>query len=336
MNNQEESGKSMLPRTKNLLSVQSHVAHGYVGNKTATFPLQYRGWNVDVLNTVQYSNHPGYGFFGGFESKSSDLHDIIKKGLIGELEINYDAILTGYISDIEGLKDIGILVQEFCERNLQLKWILDPVLGDNGKLYVTEGNAEVYKDILKKSKIYLTTPNQFEMELLTGISIADLSSLKESFVKFHALYPNVENIVLTSVDMKESNLTLISACCHIDSNSDNRLKVCVMEVPKIPALFNGSGDLFSALLTDELLTEQPEPSPLKARDGHETLKDALNNVLILTDSILKKTYELSLSDISIPAEGAIKIKDLKLIQCRDLLDKSYVSPLQNLITPIYL
>ena len=50
---------------KKVLSIQSHVVHGYVGNKAATFPLQCKGWDVDALNTVQFSNHPAYGHISG-------------------------------------------------------------------------------------------------------------------------------------------------------------------------------------------------------------------------------------------------------------------------------
>ena len=59
--------------TRKVLSIQSHVVHGYVGNKAATFPLQYQGWDVDALNTVQFSNHPGYGHFTGFRYDAGHL-----------------------------------------------------------------------------------------------------------------------------------------------------------------------------------------------------------------------------------------------------------------------
>lgn len=49
----------------NILSIQSHVAYGYVGNRAATFPLQRLGFDVWAVNTVQFSNHTGYGAWKG-------------------------------------------------------------------------------------------------------------------------------------------------------------------------------------------------------------------------------------------------------------------------------
>ena len=160
---------STLHTTKKVLSIQSHVIHGYVGNKAATFPLQYRGWDVDVLNTVQFSNHSGYAHFTGFKCSTEELVDIVEKGLIGSLRIKYDAVLSGYLPNVQALQKVAGIVGQLCEGSENVKWILDPVLGDNGRLYVDRECVAVYQDILQNFKIFLATPNQFEMELLVGI-----------------------------------------------------------------------------------------------------------------------------------------------------------------------
>ncbi|KAG7868812.1 hypothetical protein KL918_001455 [Ogataea parapolymorpha] len=88
-----------------LLSIQSHVAHGYVGNKAATFPLQMLGWNVDVLNTVNFSNHTGYGSVHG-EVVAGDKLAEIYAGLC-DINVQYDALLTGYIHGASSLAAVG-------------------------------------------------------------------------------------------------------------------------------------------------------------------------------------------------------------------------------------
>jgi len=68
---------------KRVLSIQSHVVHGYVGGKAAVFPLQLLGFDVDIVNTVHFSNHSGYGKFGGTKATADDLED-----MFGRLEVN--------------------------------------------------------------------------------------------------------------------------------------------------------------------------------------------------------------------------------------------------------
>ncbi|GAV53858.1 hypothetical protein ZYGR_0AK03600 [Zygosaccharomyces rouxii] len=284
--------------TRKVLSIQSHVVHGYVGNKAATFPLQYQGWDVDALNTVQFSNHPGYGHFTGFRYDAGHLCEILEQGLANSLEIQYDAVLMGYLPDVESLRKIGEAVGELCKRNPHLKWVLDPVLGDNGKLYVSAENVEAYKHILRNNKIHLVTPNQFEMETLTGVKIEDLESLKLSIEEFQKLYPLVGKIVVTSLELKGG---YICACC--DGG-----KIQYALVPRINAHFSGTGDLFSALLLNALVPPVGQTPP--------TLAHALTLVISLVDLILQRTLEFSLSEDDVLP---VTINDLKLIQCRDLL-----------------
>lgn len=80
-----------------LLATQSHVVHGYVGNKAATFPLQCLGWDVDCCNSVQFSNHTGYGLdkvFGTI-TRETDLKELLS-GLFDNFSQDYQALLSGY------------------------------------------------------------------------------------------------------------------------------------------------------------------------------------------------------------------------------------------------
>ena len=144
---------STLHTTKKVLSIQSHVIHGYVGNKAATFPLQYRGWDVDVLNTVQFSNHPGYAHFTGFKCSTEELVEIVEKGLVGSLHIKYDAVLSGYLPNVQALQKMAGIVGRMCEEDDNVKWVLDPVPVSYTHLdvYKRQGNNSTTSNMIQNN-----------------------------------------------------------------------------------------------------------------------------------------------------------------------------------------
>jgi pyridoxine kinase len=83
----------------NILSVQSSVAYGHVGNSAAVFPLQRMGLEVWPVNTVHFSNHTGYGHWRGQVLPAEDVAGIIRgieeRGVLGDC----DAVLSGYLGD---------------------------------------------------------------------------------------------------------------------------------------------------------------------------------------------------------------------------------------------
>lgn len=307
--------------TRKILSVQSHVVHGYVGNKAAAFPLQFRGWDVDALNTVQYSNHPGYGSFTGFRSAVDDLRSIIDKGLTGGLGIRYDAVLTGYLPSVDALKDICELVDKVC-REQNIPWVLDPVLGDRGRLYVDMACVEMYKTLLGKCTVSLTVPNQFEMETLTGVEISNKDRLKEAFARFHELYPGVQRVVVSSIDYSRGANASTGTSTVAFAEMAHPQAIQYYTFDKIHAHFNGSGDLFSALLIDMMYPEGSDTTQPLSMDAFAL---AVGRCLTLTHQILNRTYNLTVpgpatSDFApTHALDTPHIRDLKLIQCRDLL-----------------
>lgn len=305
-------------RVHKLLSIQSHVVHGYVGNRAATFPLQYRGWDVDAFNTVQFSNHPGYGTFKGTRSTAEELREI-SEGL-GEIGTEYDAILTGYIPNDEGLKAIAEICIDICRRK-HIKWILDPVLGDNGRIYVSEGNIEIYKDILKSGYVNLVTPNQLEIEVLTGSKVDSLESLRSAIREFQTQYSKVENIVVTSVQFEDDKDHLYSA--GSTKLSDGSVKTFYFKVPSIKASFSGSGDLFSGLLTSAYFKHLDEFEGILSAStplDRIPLSRALNEVLSIVEKVLLLTYDYEVAEYKSQEKELpepLRINDLKLIQAKE-------------------
>ena len=162
----------------NILSIQSWVAYGHVGNASAIFPLQRLGAEVWGVHTVQFSNHTGYGAWRG-QVFGADLigecvAGIEERGVLGRC----DAVLSGYL----GSAEIGAAVRDAALKvkaaNPQALWCCDPVIGDTGRgVFVRPGIPEFLRDqALPAADI--ATPNQFELEWLTGQVITSLDTAK--------------------------------------------------------------------------------------------------------------------------------------------------------------
>lgn len=230
---------------KQILSIQSHVAHGYVGNRAAVFPLQRMGFDVIAINTVQFSNHTGYGHWTG-EVFSPDHVAAILGGLEqrGALQ-NVDALLTGYLGD----PAVGEVILSAMPRlNKDAIWLCDPVMGDVGRgMFVREGVPDFFKSrALPAARII--TPNQFELEHLSGITINTMNDVKSACTKIHAAGPDI--ILVTSLitdETKDDEIQMLAS--HKDGS---HYLVATKRFPLDPAP-NGAGDFTSAVFLANIL-----------------------------------------------------------------------------------
>lgn len=230
---------------KQILSIQSHVAHGYVGNRAAVFPLQRMGFEVIAINTVQFSNHTGYGQWAG-EVFSPDHVASILDGLEqrGVLQ-NVDALLTGYLGD----PAVGEVILSALPRlKKDALWLCDPVMGDVGRgMFVRDGVPDFFKSrALQSAKII--TPNQFELEYLSGIKIKTLADAKQACADMHALGPDI--ILVTSLitdETKDNEIQMLTS-----SKSGEEHVVSTRRLPLDPAP-NGAGDFTSAVFLANIL-----------------------------------------------------------------------------------
>lgn len=229
------------PLERRVLSIQSHVVHGYVGNNAAVFPLQVLGCDVDTINSVQFSNHTGYSDFRGHVLNAEDLDTLIN-GLHKNQLLKYSHILTGYCGAKSFLEKIYDVVTELKKSSAQSSictFLCDPVLGDDGKMYVPSELIDVYRDkILPLADI--VTPNQYEMELLSGIKITS----EEDAVKAMDLLlaRGTRCVVATSIELESAGNSLILL------GRSKTGEVARIVMPKMEGHFVGTGDLFSALL----------------------------------------------------------------------------------------
>ncbi|KAJ7964519.1 pyridoxal kinase [Quillaja saponaria] len=226
--------------TGRVLSIQSHTVQGYVGNKSAVFPLQLLGYDVDPINSVQFSNHTGYPTFKGQVLNGNQLWELIE-GLEANDLLYYTHLLTGYIGSVSFLNTILEVVSKLRSINPNLTYVCDPVMGDEGKLYVPADMVSVYREKVVPVASMLT-PNQFEAEKLTGARIVSEGDGQEACNILHAAGPS--KVVITSINI-DGNLLLIGSHQKDKGHSPEQFKIVI---PKIPAYFTGTGDLMTALL----------------------------------------------------------------------------------------
>lgn len=281
---------------KSLLSILSHVVHGYVGNRAVTFPLQYKGWDVDAINTTNYSNHPGYGSLQGSALTPEAIRDVLQ-GLHHILDLNtYDLILTGYTPNADVLlvvKDEVVEVLQKQEGKIP-RWIVDPVLGDNGRLYVLEKVIPVYKEILSTGLVSLITPNQFEFETLSGAKIHDWQTC-ESAVKSFAEKYKVGSIVISSVDI-DNQLYCVG---YTDGKIFNK------PIHKINCDFNGCGDLFTGLVANAYYD-----------NGYKITPELITSVLLTLHNILQFSFDFELRKAG---QAPKVVKDIKVVAAKEYL-----------------
>ncbi|VDD77808.1 unnamed protein product [Mesocestoides corti] len=248
----------MMGDPKRVLSVQSHVVHGYVGNRSVMFPLQLHNYEVDNINSVQLSCHTQYDFCTGQVLSLKDL-ETIYDSLKRNGSNAYDALLTGYVGDPNFLNKLAHIVSDIKAVNPSCRFYCDPVLGDNGHIYVPKELIPIYVDsILPLADVLM--PNQFEAELLTGCKITDEKSAISCMDLLHSTH-NIPTIILSSTELPffddqghQMLATYLSyrpdlAVNHIwgNANSHETLRIRAT-FPKLGATFFGTGDLFSCLI----------------------------------------------------------------------------------------
>ncbi len=234
-----------------VLSVQSWVACGVVGNCAALFPLQRLGIETWSLNTVAFSNHTGYGKWRG-DAVPTRIIDSLFEG-IAELGVlpRCDAMLSGYLGEPE----VGPLLLDIVARvktaNPSALYCCDPVMGDFGPgWYVRGGIPEWYRD-RALAVADIATPNRFELEWLTGTRIGTVAEAAEAAAALRRLGPRI--VLVTSLEPASDRLAVLAAA------PDGEWAV---ETPRLDIEATGCGDAMAALFLGWLLKGRAVPEAL--------------------------------------------------------------------------
>ncbi len=263
-----------------ILSIQSSVAYGHVGNSAATFPLMRSGIEVWPVLTVHFSNHTGYGEWRGPLLAASEVAEVIRG--IDERDVlgRVDAVLSGY----QGAEEVGAVVLDAVElvkqRSPKAIYCCDPVMGDVGRgFFVRPGIPEFMRDrVVPKADI--VTPNHFELDFLTGRESDTLDAVIDAAHALRVRGP--ETVLVTSV--------------VVDGTADDELTMLAVTgegawqvvTPRLDRIFTGSGDLTAAMFLANYL-----------RSG--SAAEAVGQTGDIVYSVLKQTSESGLSELQLVA-----------------------------------
>jgi len=232
----------------NILSMQSHVAYGHVGNASAVFPMQRLGVEVWAINTVQFSNHTGYGAWAGQVYTGDMIREVV--GGIDALRVlpSCSAVLSGYMGDA-GIGDAILdAVGRVKAANAQALYLCDPVIGDVGRgIFVRPGIPDFMRERAVPAAD-IVTPNQFELEYLSGVEVRVLADLARALEAVHALGPRV--VMVTSSRLDDTPEDAIDLLVSEGGALDR------VRTPLLPLSVNGAGDAIAALFLVHYLKER--------------------------------------------------------------------------------
>jgi len=224
-----------------ILSIQSHVAYGYVGNRAATFPLQRLGHEVWAINTVQFSNHSGYGKWRGLVFEPAHVGEVVtgiaERGVLASCE----AVLSGYMGNADSGEAILDAVRRVREANPNALYCCDPVMGDVGRGVFVRPDIPDFMRARTVPAADIVIPNHFELELLTGREVRTLKEALDAAAALRALGPKV--VLVTSLRRDDAPPATIEMLATTD---DTAWLISTPLLPIDPPV-NGAGDAVSAL-----------------------------------------------------------------------------------------
>jgi pyridoxine kinase len=244
-----------------VISIQSQVAYGHVGNSAAVFPMQMHGIDVIAVPTTLLSNRPGYPTLRGRVLDAQLVADLLlgveERGAVDTCEM----ILSGYL----GSAGIAAVVADFVARakarNPRLAYCCDPVLGDRDRgLFVHADIPPLVRDLLCPVAD-LITPNHFEFEWLCGTSATTSDHMIAQAKALLARGPST--IVVTSAELEDTPPGEIETLAIEPSKGGKgKLQAWRVRSPKLPISPSGTGDLFAALLVSARLRGADTPASL--------------------------------------------------------------------------
>jgi pyridoxine kinase len=223
----------------NILSIQSHVGYGHVGNAAAVFPLQRIGVEVWPIHTVQFSNHTGYGQWRGQVFDADAIREVVRgigdRGVLGEC----DGVLSGYV----GSAGIGEAILDTVTRvkrtNPAARYCCDPVIGDVGRgVFVRPGIPEFMKECAVPAAD-IVTPNQFELDHLSGRRTTTLAEALAAVDDIRGRGPRAVLVTSLHTDETPADAVDVLAC---DQSGCYRVRT-----PLLALSVNGAGDAIAAL-----------------------------------------------------------------------------------------
>ncbi|TKV57095.1 pyridoxal kinase PdxY [Nakamurella flava] len=244
-----------------ILSIQSSVAYGHVGNSAAVFPLQRLGHEVWPVSTVQFSNHTGYGAWRGQVFEPAMVAEVIAgiedRGALGTA----DALLTGYLGS-PGVAEVVLqTLTHLRELNPTVRYCCDPVMGDVGRgMFVLPGLPELIRTTVVPAAD-VVTPNAYELSFLASGIDPTATPTTDEQIRVHESVRTIEG-VLAAVDAVRAlgpSTVLVTSVEHAGVADDEIGLIAVddtgafeVATPRLPLSVNGAGDVTAAVFLAHL------------------------------------------------------------------------------------
>jgi pyridoxine kinase len=223
----------------NILSIQSHVAYGHVGNSAAVFPLQRIGVEVWSVPTVLFSNHTGYGAWRGRVLSGTAIRMLVRGIEERDVLSECDGVLSGYLGSPDTAEAVIDAVARVKRANPAAQYCCDPVIGDaESGVFVRPGVPQLIKERMLPIADTIT-PNQFELGYLAKRDTASMAEVAAAIDALHALGPRV--VFVTSLALDD---TPDDALDLVVSDGSGRWR---LRLPRLPVAANGAGDVVAAL-----------------------------------------------------------------------------------------
>ena len=253
-----------------ILSIQSTVTIGFVGNNVAGPVITHLGHQPLLVNTVALAAHPGYGLIAGGPMPDATFNAILcALPTLGNLK-TIGTVITGYLGALTQVNTISQLIKAWQLEQTLGSYILDPVLGDNGRIYVDNKIVAAMRDNLLPLATFVT-PNQFELELLSGQTVRDVPSADKAAHYLLGQYPNLSGVLVTGIN-------------HIDNTIHDRL---IRHTDRTDMAFKkrtkgiaGGGDLLTTIFASWLASGHSFKTSFKAASEQaHAIIDRSNNHL---------------------------------------------------------
>jgi len=290
--------EAMQDNNNAVIVISSHVVRGSVGNRAAVFALETLGYPVWALPTIVLPWHPGHGPSTRLTFPESDfdkaIDDLIRAPWLGEVK----AVLTGYFGNAAQPRSVARLIGALKQRNPDLLYVCDPVMGDSGGLYVPVATAEAIRDELIPLAT-MATPNRFELAWLSGAPLASNADIMEAAV---ALGP--------------SRLLVTSAFSMMSGGTGNLYltgkHALLAEHRLIDNAPNGLGDLLSAVFLARVMS---------GMDDEKALQLATASVF----EVLARTAKRGGDELTLETDASSLSSPMAMVQMRRL-----IHPLQTI------
>lgn len=243
-----------------VLTIQSHVAWGHVGNAAAMLPLQLSGVEAVAVHTVQFSNHTGFGEVKGQVFSAEHIRDVIEGLQARDVLANCSAVLSGYLGDVSIGHIILDAVRKIRKANPAVRYLCDPVMGDVHRgIFVRPGIPPFLRQYAMPQADILT-PNQYEFELLSDTSLRDLPhAIAEArrLLRSGQGQPGPDTIIITSLLTPDMEGRLGTLAVRRDD-----AWLVTTPIISLDPMPSGMGDVFSSTLLARLLVGDALPQAL--------------------------------------------------------------------------